>query len=85
MVAIRPKQLRGPQRRIKRTRSAAQVKRNNAFRACCTYWRKNLSVNQKFQWELAGPFPLTAFNYFLSLNLDRQVNDLDIIEDPPED
>jgi len=70
--------IRGPMRKIKRTRSPLQVKRANAFRKCCKAWRTELTDSDRMLWTLASLDYDTGFNSFLSLNLYRAYLDLDI-------
>jgi len=70
--------IRGPSRKIKRTRSPLQVKRANAFRKCCFSWRNVLIDSDRMLWTLASLDYNTGFNAFLSLNLYRAYLDLDI-------
>jgi len=74
--------IRGPMRKIKRTRSPLQVKRANAFRKCCTAWRNDLTNDDRNLWTLAAESDNTGFNSFLSLNLYRVWLDLDIVTRP---
>ena len=70
--------IRGPMRKIKRTRSTLQVKRANAFRKCCFSWRNVLTDTERSLWTMASLNNDTGFNTFLSLNLYRAYLDLDI-------
>lgn len=77
------KSIAGPMRRIRRQRTAKQLKRNRAFRTCCTWWKKNYTIELAEQWLLYAPHNLTSFNAFLSVNIMRIYNDLPITPTPP--
>jgi len=74
--------IRGPRRKIKRTRSPLQVKRANAFRKCCFSWRNVLTDIDRNLWAFSACDNKTGFNSFLSLNLYRAYLDLDIVTRP---
>ena len=77
--------IRGPQRRIRRTRTPEQQKRQRSYRTCCTYWNVSTTDATRELWNRYGTDRQTAFNAFLSINLVRVYNDLPVLALPPDE
>lgn len=70
--------IRGPQRHVKRTRSASQLRRQKAFQWCARVWRENATPSVIEQWQNFAVPPETAYNAFLRINLVLRYNNIKI-------
>lgn len=63
---------------VKKSPSKNQFKRRKCFVKCCNIWNLMSEIEKK-SWRNYGRFNNTDFNNFLSLNLIRCFNDLEIL------
>jgi len=83
------------QRRIKRQPSAEQKKRRRAWITCQSWIQKNLTAAIMMKWsnyanlhpknnKLGETIRLTWWQAFLSINLIRVYNGLEVLPEPPQ-
>lgn len=82
-------------RRVRHNATAGQRLQRNCWRTCNIYWTGTIGSENRIKWGLyATLHPITnkqgraivlnAYQSFLSINLVRVHNELDILASPPE-
>ncbi len=73
--------LKQHQRHVKRTPSAKQIKRRNAFKSCANIWQR-LTTEKKNTWKAFAIDEETDYQAFMRCNIMRVYNDVAPVSHP---